>query len=83
MPQVGDSMLKPGRTTPAPNSGGSDTENEALGRRRTETFVQEPARDGNINVTLPDQTTDANTSRHDHKQRMEEELRAFQQRFSQ
>lgn len=71
------------RTTPAPYSGGSNTENKALAPRRTQTFVQEPARDGNINVTLPDQTTDANTSRRVHKQRMEEEIRAFQQRFSQ
>lgn len=71
------------KTTPAPYSGGSNTENKALAPHRTQTFVQEPVRDGNINITLPDQTRDVNTSRRDHKQRMEEEIRAFQQRFNQ
>ncbi|ROV97050.1 hypothetical protein VSDG_04196 [Cytospora chrysosperma] len=66
-----------------PCSGGSNTENKALAPCRTQTFIQEPARDGNINVILPDQTTDAKTSRRDHKQRMEEKIRAIEQRFSQ
>jgi hypothetical protein len=77
------SMLKLGRTTPAPYSGGSNTENKTLAHRRTQAFVQECARDGNISVILPDQTTEAKTSRHDHMKRMEEEIRAFEQRFNQ
>ncbi|ROV92579.1 hypothetical protein VMCG_08957 [Cytospora schulzeri] len=71
------------KTTPAPYSGGSNPENQALAARRTQAFVQEPAREGNVSVTLPDQTTDVEDSRRDHEQRAEENIRTFEQRFNQ
>ncbi|KUI67401.1 hypothetical protein VM1G_03018 [Cytospora mali] len=71
------------KTTPSPYSGGSNPASQALAPRRIQAFLQEPARDGNILVTLPDQTTDVETKRRDHKKRMQKAIKAFEQQFNQ
>lgn len=52
-----------------------------LASTRTQNFVQEPPKDGNILVTLPDQTTNVDARRREMKVEMMEYIAEFDHEF--
>lgn len=74
-------MLTTDRSDPSPTRVGSTERNRALSSDRLEAFLQEPARDGNILVMLPDSPSDAKISRKEMRMRMSEKIRDFIQQY--
>ncbi|KAL1883349.1 hypothetical protein Daus18300_000407 [Diaporthe australafricana] len=70
------------RSQLSPSSAGSAVSNHALAPRRLQVFLQEPPRDGNILVLLPDQVSDFRANRDNKKMAMIEGFRAFDQIFN-
>lgn len=64
-----------------PRIGTSGSQNIDLASTRTDSFVQEPPKDGNTLATLPYQTTDVDARRREMKVKMMDYIAEFDEEF--
>lgn len=78
---IASHMLTTDRPNPSPTRVGSTSRNRALSSYRLQAFLQEPPRDGNIAVMLPDCTPKVKVNKGEKESAMNAKIKTFYQQW--
>lgn len=79
--RIASHMLTTDRPNTSPTRVGSTAKNRALSSHRLRAFLQQPPRDGNIAVMLPDCMPKLKVNKREKKKAMDAKIKAFYQKW--